>query len=484
MTPMFLIPIPFVFVLLILLLKTAPKAGVWVVGGAVSAVVFATMILLPIGIHDGFVPMVSLGGDRIPLFVVPIPFLFVLLVLLLKQSPKAGATVLIAVLLMGLLGAALWLRSSHQRVAHEQTLEGLDGSIRLTQQIRPELRRGELQAWEGTHDRLLQSPLPPAAPTSPNLRGSAVTSPIWSEGIEHEFQGDIYPSARSAARGLGSRMEKSVRVLSAQGQLPERIVVFRNDLDVELASAFQEAMQTALDGVPCTVDANPRNLEPNEVGIMLRFSGRPVRVADHDEALDGSLEATAFANRQASTVNVSFSDKPWLEDFSGYVSERPDRQVVVARSREACTDENEARQQAIQDTCNQLSAVAGQKWEPIPGRSPLTVSSQDVQEGGFILDQFVQSFDGSAGRIWRQAMLIDASAEKLAWLNNRKAAEMQGERATWARMMASAFGVLVVIVAAYLFLNMATKGYYEWALRIAGTVLAIAGIVSVFLVLR
>ncbi len=80
--------------------------------------------------------------------------------------------------------------------------------------------------------------------------------------------------------------------------------------------------------------------------------------------------------------------------------------------------------------------------------------------------------------------LIDASADKLAWLSSRKNAEVHTVRITWARMILSAFGVLVVIVAAYLFLNMATKGYYEWSLRIAGMVLAIAGILSIFLVLR
>jgi hypothetical protein len=239
-------------------------------------------------------------------------------------------------------------------------------------------------------------------------------------------------------------------------------------------------MEEALAGVACSTETDLRNLEPNEAGVILRFvDARGSNT--HDEARSGGLEAKTFARGQQSGINVRFSEKPWLEDFARYLSERPGVQVIVARSRETCTDENEARRQALQDACNQLSQAAGQKWEPVPGRPPLTVSSRDLQEGGFILDQFVQSFDGSAGKIWRQAMLIDASADKLAWLNDRKNAEVHVERMTWAGMIASALGVFAVIAVTYFFLNMATKGYYDWSLRIAGLVLAIVGVIFIFL---
>jgi hypothetical protein len=100
------------------------------------------------------------------------------------------------------------------------------------------------------------------------------------------------------------------------------------------------------------------------------------------------------------------------------------------------------------------------------------------------VDLFLQSFDGVSGRFWRHAMLIDASPEKLNRLDARMNQLASGQRMSWARMIVSAIGVLVIIVLSYLFLNMATRGYYVWSLRIAGTVLAIAGIVSIVLVLR
>ena len=81
-------------------------------------------------------------------------------------------------------------------------------------------------------------------------------------------------------------------------------------------------------------------------------------------------------------------------------------------------------------------------------------------------------------------MLIDTSAQKLNRLGSRMAAQVRVERITWAGMILSAIGVLLVIIVAYVFLNMATKGYYVWSLRIAGMVLAVAGVISILLVLR
>jgi len=105
------------------------------------------------------------------------------------------------------------------------------------------------------------------------------------------------------------------------------------------------------------------------------------------------------------------------------------------------------------------------------------VNSADILEGGFILDRFVQSFEGAAGKIWRQALLIDASAGKLKNLAQRKAVVARNRRSTWARMFFSIIGLIVLITVVYAFLNAATKGYYVWSLRVAGFVFALVVII-------
>jgi Na+/melibiose symporter-like transporter len=57
-------------------------------------------------------------------------------------------------------------------------------------------------------------------------------------------------------------------------------------------------------------------------------------------------------------------------------------------------------------------------------------------------------------------------------------------RMTWARMGLSSAGVLLLIGVIYFFLNMATRGYYEWSLRIAGLVLAIVAIVAILMIVQ
>ena len=108
----------------------------------------------------------------------------------------------------------------------------------------------------------------------------------------------------------------------------------------------------------------------------------------------------------------------------------------------------------------------------------------DVRQGQFIVDKFAQSFVGSAGPIWRQALLIDVSGDKLAKLASQKSHESHQVRVSVARMGLSVVGVLVLIGAIYFFLNMATMGYYEWSLRIAGIVLAMVAVLSVLMIVR
>jgi len=101
-----------------------------------------------------------------------------------------------------------------------------------------------------------------------------------------------------------------------------------------------------------------------------------------------------------------------------------------------------------------------------------------------VIDQFVQSFDGSTGDIWRQALLLDVSTAPLRRLETRISSVARVSRMTWARMIGSAVGVVALIAVIYFFLNMATRGYYEWSLRIAGVVLAIVAVISVLMMVQ
>jgi len=464
--PMLIVPLSFLFVLLIILIAKAPKVGAWVVGGVI---LLSPIVLLRFVRTGAFA-----HWEALPLLVVPASFLFVLTIILLAKAPRAAAGVIVAIL-VAVLAGLVFLIPTHRRVAYEQPTQS---RVTIRQQTLPSRRHVAPDVVQEDF-RVARD----AAVVSVT-REPAVTAPIWSEGVENEYQADIYPSRLAAVRALGRRMCRPLAQVIADMNTATKIVLFQDENDGALAAPFKQAIAETLPDIPCSVLFGSRNIDANEIGITLRSA----HVAGSSESLGQQVKATVWASARhrdwEATVRQSFIDKPWMEDFSSFASSNPLQQFIVARSWETCTSPVEARDQVLQDAAAKLQQKIGKKWI-IPGvEEALTVGPREVEDGGFIVDLFLQSFDGVSGRFWRHAMLIDASPEKLKRLDARMSRMASGQRMTWARMILSALGVLVVIVASYLFLNMATRGYYIWSLRVAGTVLAIAGIVSIILVLR
>jgi hypothetical protein len=297
----------------------------------------------------------------------------------------------------------------------------------------------------------------------------AARAPIWSDAIEDEFKADLYPSKSSAARALGLQMVEAIRKTMADAEQSIRVAAVPQPAYQEIAPEFKRGMELKPSGMRCSIKPS-REVDPNEMKVLFYISVPQMQGRLRSE----SRQITAVASlgdRQASET-VQYAEKPWVENFAEFTSQRPQEQYVVARSNGSCTSENEARQQAMEDACRQLEQIVGKI-----GNVEWAANRSILQEGGFITDQFVQSFDGSAGKIWRQAMLLDVSSSKQSWLRNRVALTAQAAHLTWARQIGSAVGVLVLILVTYFFLNMATRGYYEWSLRIAGLVLAIIAVV-------
>ena len=116
-----------------------------------------------------------------------------------------------------------------------------------------------------------------------------------------------------------------------------------------------------------------------------------------------------------------------------------------------------------------------------------------MQRRGMIKDQFVQSFPRPYGHLWQQAVLVDASptqvtnvANDLAWPIARERRAWSVQRRAWfwsvGRRVMSVSAVMVAVLLAYVFANAATKGYYEWALRVAAVVLVGGGLLLVLMV--
>ncbi|GAH75299.1 unnamed protein product, partial [marine sediment metagenome] len=194
----------------------------------------------------------------------------------------------------------------------------------------------------------------------------------------------------------------------------------------------------------------------------------------------GRVEAIVAGNRQTA-ISANFVEKPWVENFADFVNRNPKDKWILALSQQSCTSQAEAEQQAISNACDKVAYLLNQMHKQrFAVGGGFTVNGADIRNGSFVADRFAQSFDGTAGRIWRQAILINASQDKLAELARQKKTARQSWRARWVRELISIVGITVLICMVYLFLNAATRGYYTWSLRIAAVVLVLAGILLVF----
>ncbi|MBN2181472.1 MAG: hypothetical protein JW715_06130 [Sedimentisphaerales bacterium] len=317
-----------------------------------------------------------------------------------------------------------------------------------------------------------------AIPLLPSISRPVYTNTaIWSPGVEDEFIADVYPSKKSAVRSLGRQLSKYISYIT-ESDSPEEIIVYRNSQDMELVEELKKVIEKNYPDITCRIELGHVSQVENKIGVYfsMHYTAEPVSWSNGsgNKETAGKIQGNILAKQQQkATVEVNFVEKPWIEDFSGFINRQPDQQLIIARSSESCLTEGEANRQAMENACSQLGPFLTNLHDPIQ------FSSNDILENGLIVDRFVQSFEGSAGKIWRQAMLVDISAEKLNRLIRHKMNMARARKNSLAKMFVSFAGMLVLIIVAYVFLNAATKGYYSWSLRIAGIVL-IAIIIILF----
>jgi len=319
------------------------------------------------------------------------------------------------------------------------------------------------------------STLPPSEET---------TTAIWLPGIEDEFEANIYSSKLSAVRSLGLHIGKPVRQVFGETS-PSGFILFQGAHDRGLLDEFGRTIAKTFPDANWTIAPETVAVQPDEVGIRIDI----VKVQTHpapwlsgseNEMATGTIQASVLAGDKQASMKAEFVDKPWVDDFSGFLNTRPNSRFIIAKSAESCMTEAEANQQAVQNACTLVADMLGQTSlgiSVVPVSFAQAVNSADILDGNFILDRFVQSFEGTAGKIWRQALLVDASAEKLKNLAQRKAIIARARKKSFAGMFFSIIGLIVLITAVYAFLNAATKGYYAWSLRIAGVVFALVVII-------
>ncbi len=309
---------------------------------------------------------------------------------------------------------------------------------------------------------------------------------IWSEGMDHRFQADLYASQELAARALGRAVGKW---MLANRSEETRIVIRRSRPDVSslLPVQVREGIQDKAPDLTVEMPLPAEQVSPLTNGRLEFVIGEtrqrdpePAESSATGERVQGELTVTWDAPPQGpSFLKVSFLEVPWLTHTATYLNQQGHQHRTVVYSMESGGTAVEARRQATRQAQQALQAQLHSG-----GAGHFQVTSEDLNDYDIVLDSFTQSLDGTAGKIWRQALLLDVSPDKVAALRQAKRATQAAVQKTWFSLLISGVGLGLIILILYIFLNAATRGYYTWALRIAAVVVTGAIIAAVVLLKR
>jgi len=304
---------------------------------------------------------------------------------------------------------------------------------------------------------------------------------IWHEGVVDQYAADVYPSRRSAARALGMRVSAALDEVLPGRREVTRIRFVPDDANPCLVDVLAEGYGAR--GGTWTVASAASSSGDDEVTVDLKAVdvksvGAPWSAGQADQLDSGTLQAGIhLKDGTSTTVSAEFVDKPWVENIAAFLGRDPKRQFALGRSNRSCTSPQEACGQAMSAACEAVANILRQTQAQPMVKVNMTVGETDLNSAGLVVDRFTQRLSGAmAGPIWREAVLVDVSDEKMQQLAGRKIAASRRDRTTWAKMALTLAGMFALISAVYVFLNAATRGYYTWALRVAVVVLMGAGV--------
>ena len=218
------------------------------------------------------------------------------------------------------------------------------------------------------------------------------------------------------SRSLAGQVKRPVKMLLGDQKIPAKIFILQDENDSQLIDEFAKIVRLEYPEIPCEIiNVNSYSGKPDlpdEVTMLLKIvdtkEAAPWQKSSFEPSIAGKgrIELFVAVKNGNSTISEQFIEKPWVENFANFLNSQPNKQYIVARSAESCLAPEEADQQAMQNVHEQLAPML------IRFQNPFKLENKDIFESGIIADKFVQSFDGSAGKIWREAILLDVSRPK------------------------------------------------------------------------
>lgn len=313
--------------------------------------------------------------------------------------------------------------------------------------------------------------------TDSSRPGSVVEddSEVWRDIVHEQFEADIYPSSQIAATALARQIEPHIQFnVLPKFTSPSSIqIVTRTGLPDEHESAVRLAarLQTEFESpTAVTVGESSVSREPGRVLITLTMEPNTYRSKGDGQIEQArSLKATIDGELKTVAVMTRFIEKPWVAHFDEFVSARPDSTFLLARTPQFVTSP-----QAVLVAADERAVDAVVQLVMTPDRNRSTgeiragasilVRNQVrwmINSGLLVKDRFVQKLKRPYGEVWRGAALLEITPTQLQSLRTDVLLINQRTRSQAVSFVGGLLGIFVTVICLYVFLNQATKGYYQ-----------------------
>jgi hypothetical protein len=342
--------------------------------------------------------------------------------------------------------------------------------------------------------------VPPQAPPS---TGITIAGTPWTNAVEEfqDFEADVYPSIESAGEALGRRVGARLMETSDAGDGDKRSIYVW--LDEDLGSISRDVLEAVATGIRQKLD-NPayvsveRPASPDAVAVGLavqefQFESHK-RWRKQTESRSGAIALRVKTPDGPFSVSTRFNEAPWVEDRNAFAANYPKGDWLVGYSDGTHTTQEQAKRDAILAATETLLPLAKARISQLPASDQHHFTQQMQKNPGWLrerisdelvsrnmlADRFAQRFDRPYGTVWREAVLIDASPKHIEEIARSLVQGVDSRVASKRMTLFSYLAMFGLVFGTYLFLNMATKGYYAWALRFA----AVGGITAVVFIVK
>ncbi|MHC5082830.1 MAG: hypothetical protein ACYTET_02675 [Planctomycetota bacterium] len=317
---------------------------------------------------------------------------------------------------------------------------------------------------------------------------------LWQISLEEELIPDVYSSKETAAFGLGMQLLETIQ--AASEPMPEKILILESGAggDLALAEQFRKGLKTVLNEThvaiskPTTempgkhqlwVELNVENEHShnNEITIPELTQGDVIHMSQKISIgnTNGKVQAVVQSANGKFIKEVSYEHRPWVfepESLQNHYFRNGNGRwpPTVFRSYSTATTEQQAIEQALERVRQHLHHVPFSEH----------IQLDTLRQHGMINDRYTQKLQGLSGPIWRAALLVDLSEQRLSKLRHDQAtlhqAEVMAERSvrrSWAGLIVQFVGMIALICLVYIVINALTKGYYSFKLGFIAVILVL-----------